>query len=117
MRCDAKKSFRGVADAWVVNCCGTITNPGGQILLKMSVQMPPAGRIKRISQELLKPFRLAAILGERRKLLWMLPAAAVVGSSACRKEAEVHAPEVRPVRMIERPAVIKTGGDRVSFFA
>jgi membrane fusion protein, multidrug efflux system len=81
---------------------GAIKYLAVQILLKMSVQTSPAGRIKRISQELLKPFRLAAILGERRKLLWMklLLAAAVVGLPACRKEAEVHAPEVRPVRTI-----------------
>jgi membrane fusion protein, multidrug efflux system len=82
--------------------CGAIKNPAGQILLKMSVRTPAAGRIKVITQEPLKPFRLAAILGERRKLLGMvlLLAAAVVGLPACRKEAEVHAPEVRPVRTI-----------------
>ncbi len=32
--------------------------------------------------------------------MWMMLAAAVVGLPACRKEAEVHAPEVRPVRTI-----------------
>jgi len=66
----------------------------------MSVRTPAAGRIKRITQELLKPVRLLAILAGRRKLLWMMLAAAVVGLPACRKEAEVHAPEVRPVRTI-----------------
>jgi RND family efflux transporter MFP subunit len=71
-----------------------------KFFLKMSVRTPPVGRVKLINQELLKPFRLAAILGERSKLLWMMLAAAVVGLPACRKEAEVHAPEVRPVRTI-----------------
>jgi membrane fusion protein, multidrug efflux system len=66
----------------------------------MSVQTPPAGRVKLINQKLLQPFRLAGILGERRKLLSMMLAAAVVGLPACRKEAEVYAPEVRPVRTI-----------------
>ena len=66
----------------------------------MSVRTPAAGRIKRITQELLKPVRLLAILAGRRKLLWMMLAAAVIGLPACRKEAEVHAPEMRPVRTI-----------------
>ena len=80
--------------------CGAIKNPAGQILLKMSVRTPAAGRIKVITQELLKPVRLLAILAGRRKLLWMMLAAAVIGLPACRKEAEVHAPEMRPVRTI-----------------
>jgi membrane fusion protein, multidrug efflux system len=96
MRCDAKRVLEVSRKFGWSGCCGA----GRQILLKMSVQTPPARRIKRISQELLKPFGLAAILGERRKLLWMLLAAAAVGSPACRKEAEVHAPEVRPVRTV-----------------
>jgi RND family efflux transporter MFP subunit len=79
---------------------GAIKDPAGQILLKMSVRTPAAGRINRITQELLKPVRLLAILAGRRKLLWMMLTAAVVGLPACRKEAEVHTPEVRPVRTI-----------------
>jgi membrane fusion protein, multidrug efflux system len=81
---------------------GEIKNLAGQFFLKMSVQTPAAERIKLITQEVLKPFRLAATLFERRKFLWMmfLLAGAIVGLPACRKEAEVHAPEVRPVRTI-----------------
>jgi RND family efflux transporter MFP subunit len=68
----------------------------------MSVQTPAAGRIKIITQELLKPFRLAAIQGERIKLLWttLLLAAVIVGLLACRKEVEVYTPEARPVRTL-----------------
>jgi len=46
--------------------------------------------------------RSEVILGERRNILWMVLclAAAIVGLPACHKEAEVHAPEVRPVRTV-----------------
>jgi len=62
--------------------------------------------------------RCEAILGERRKSgLWMVLclAAAIVGLPACHKEAEVNAPEARPVRTVtvaKQPAgetVVLTG--------
>ena len=62
--------------------------------------------------------RSEAILGERRKSgLWMVLclAAAIVGLPACHKEAEVNAPEARPVRTVtvaKQPAgetVVLTG--------
>ena len=62
--------------------------------------------------------RCEAILGERRKSgLWMVLclATAIVGLPACHKEAEVNAPEARPVRTVtvaKQPAgetVVLTG--------
>ena len=62
--------------------------------------------------------RCEAILGERRKsCLWMVLclATAIVGLPACHKEAEVNAPEARPVRTVtvaKQPAgetVVLTG--------
>jgi len=71
-------------------------------LSKMSTQTPPPGRIKRITQELLEPFRPAAVPDERRKLFWpvLLLMAAILGLPACHKETEVRTPEVRPVRTV-----------------
>ena len=61
--------------------------------------------------------RFEVILGERRNSLWMVLclAAAIVGLPACHKEAEVNAPEARPVRTVtvaKQPAgetVVLTG--------
>ena len=70
-----------------------------------------------MTQKRLKPSRLAAILGERRKFFSTMVSltAAIVGLEACHKEAEVHTPEVRPVRTVtvaKQPAgetVVLTG--------